>query len=148
MLANREADIPGLHRCSVDAQSRLAPLHGSLALSCLPALGKCSSSCRSTLSSPHIGILPSLISHLRTSLTTQSASVLPSYDPGGQRRLLVFTPCAVRDLYRSCLPGQSLSSLRVGASCLISPAFLALGIVPYLVLDFIYIKFFFKLKYT
>ena len=38
----------------------------------------------------------------------------------------------------SCLPGQSLHSLRVAADCFISPAFLEIVTMPYLVLDFMY----------
>ena len=120
-----------------DAQSGLAPLLGPLlCMGCLPALHKCASTSCSTHSSPNTCILVHLISHLRAFRSAQLTSRLLSFEPGGQRCLLVFSACAVRGSYRSCLPGQSLHSLRVAASCFISPAFLALGTMPYLVLDF------------
>ena len=108
-----------------------------LCMSCLPALSKCSSTFCCTLSSPNTWILVSLIPHLRAFLSAQPTPMLLSYEPGGQRCLLVFTASAVRGSYnKSCLPGQSLHSLRVAANCFVSPVFLALGTMPCLVLDF------------
>lgn len=88
----------------------------------------------------------SSVSCLRDFLTTQPASRLPSYESSSQRCLLVPTPCAVKTLCRSRLLDQSLSSLRGGASCLISLAFLAVSTVLYAVLDFVNIIKFFNIE--
>lgn len=85
-------------------------------LSCLPALSKCSPFC-SALPSPNIWILLSLLSYLRTFLTTQPVAIFPPTSLVAKGPALA--PCAVRGLYRLSLD-QSISSLRAGGCCLIS----------------------------